>query len=35
MYYVGQAKLPRRKRQRRCYPREVWPQPYKYPKRKE
>jgi hypothetical protein len=34
-YYVGQAKLPRRKRQRRSYPREVWPQPYKYPKRKE
>jgi putative transposase len=35
MYYVGQAKLPQRKRPRPCYPRAVWPQPYKYPKRKE
>jgi putative transposase len=32
-YYVSQAKLPRRKRQ--AYPRAVWPQTPKYPKRKE
>jgi hypothetical protein len=35
LYYVGQAKLSQRKRQRRSYPREVWPQPYKSPRRKE
>lgn len=35
MYYVGQAKLPQRKRKRPSYPRAVWPKPYKYPKRKE
>lgn len=35
MYYVGQAKLPRRNRKRSTYPREIWPQPYKYPRRKE
>ena len=35
MYYVGQAKLPRRNRKRSSYPRAVWPKPHKYPKRKE
>ncbi|MBV8093842.1 MAG: IS4 family transposase [Acetobacteraceae bacterium] len=34
MYYVRQAKLPRRTRKRPSYPRAVWPKPYKYPKRK-
>lgn len=34
MYYVGQAKLPHRHRKRGSYPRAVWPQPRKYPKRK-
>jgi hypothetical protein len=34
MYYVGQAQLPRRHRKRLSYPRAVWPQPRKYPKRK-
>jgi putative transposase len=34
MYYVGQAKLPRRTRKRSPYPRAVWPQPRKFPKRK-
>lgn len=34
MYYVGQAKLPRRTRKRSSYPRAVWPQPRKFPKRK-
>lgn len=33
MYYVGQAKLPNRKK-RSSYPRAVWPKPHKYPKRK-
>ena len=30
MYYVGQAKLPRRTKKRPSYPREVWPKPKKY-----
>ena len=34
MYYVGQAKLPRRKQKRRSYPRAVWGKPLVYPKRK-
>jgi hypothetical protein len=34
MYYVGQAKLPQRKRKRPSYPRAVWLQPQPYPKRK-
>lgn len=34
MYYVGQAKLPRRKKERSSYPRAVWGKPGKYPKRK-
>jgi hypothetical protein len=35
MYYVGQAKLPRRKRQRPSYPRAVWGKRQTFPKRKE
>jgi hypothetical protein len=35
MYYVAQAKLPRRNRQRPSYPRAVWGKPKRYPKRKE
>jgi hypothetical protein len=35
MYYVGQAKLPRRTKKRPSYPREVWPQPKKYRHRKK
>jgi putative transposase len=35
MYYVGQAKLPQRKRKRPSYPRAVWPKPQTYRKRKE
>jgi hypothetical protein len=35
MYYVGQAKLPKRHRKRPTYPRAVWPKTQKYPKRKE
>lgn len=35
MYYVSQAKLPRRRKKRRSYPRAVWGQPQKYTKRKE
>ncbi len=35
MYYVGQAKLPKRKRQRPSYPRAVWGKPQTFPKRKE
>lgn len=35
MYYVSQAKLPRRRRKRPSYPRAVWPKPQKYPKRRE
>ena len=34
MYYVGQARLPRRTRKRPAYPRQVWPQPKTYPTRK-
>jgi hypothetical protein len=35
MYYVGQAKLPQRKRKRPSSPRAVWSKPQTYPKRKE
>jgi putative transposase len=35
MYYVGQAKLPQRTRQRRSYPRAVWGRPQAFPKRKQ
>ena len=35
MYYIDQAKLPRRRRKRPSYPRTVWPKPQKYPKRTE
>jgi len=35
MYYVGQAKLPTRTRKRPSYPREVWPKPQSFPRRKE
>lgn len=35
MYYVGQAKLPKRKRQRPSYPRAVWGRGQKFPSRKE
>jgi hypothetical protein len=34
MYYVGQAQLPRRTKNRPSYPREVWSKPQNYPKRK-
>ena len=34
MYYVGQAKLPKRKKKRPSYPRAVWPKFQAYPKRK-
>jgi putative transposase len=34
MYYVNQAKLPRRRTKRPSYPRQVWPKTQKYPKRK-
>jgi len=34
MYYVGQAKLPKRNRKRRSYPRAVWPKPHSFPHRK-
>jgi hypothetical protein len=34
MYYVGQAKLPKRNRKRPSYPRAVWGRPLVYPKRK-
>ena len=34
MYYIHQAKLPRRHRKRAPYPREVWAKPEKYPKRR-
>jgi hypothetical protein len=33
MYYVDQAKLPRRRLKRRFYPRTVWHKPEKYPRR--
>ena len=35
MYYVSQAKLPKRHRKRTSYSRAVWPKPQKYPTRKE
>ena len=35
MYYIHQAKLPRRHRKRAPYPREVWAKPEKYPKRRD
>ena len=35
MYYVGQAKLPKRNRKRSSYPRAVWPRPHSFPLRKE
>jgi putative transposase len=34
MYYIGQAKLPRRKQKRPSYPRAVWGKTLTYPKRK-
>jgi hypothetical protein len=34
MYYAGQAKLPRRKRKRPSYPREIWPKLQSFPARK-
>ncbi len=33
MYYVEQAKLPKRKTKRRSYPRAVWPKHKSYPAR--
>jgi hypothetical protein len=35
MYYVGQAKLPNRKRKRPSYPRMVWGKGGSFPHRKE
>jgi hypothetical protein len=35
MYYINQARLPRRHRKRPPYPREVWAKPQKYPKRRD
>jgi putative transposase len=35
MYYVGQARLPKRTRKRPSYPRAVWSKPQAFPKRKE
>ncbi len=35
MYYVGQAKLPKRRRKRPSYPRAVWPKGQSFPRRKE
>ncbi len=35
MYYVGQAKLPKRTRKRPPYPRAVWRKPQAFPKRKQ
>lgn len=34
MYYVGQAKLPKRRERRTSYPRAVWGRPQVFPKRK-
>jgi hypothetical protein len=34
MYYVGQAKLPKRRKRRTSYPRAVWGRPQTFPKRK-
>ena len=31
MYYVGQARLPKRRKKRRSYPRAVWPKPKSFP----
>jgi hypothetical protein len=35
MYYVNQARLPRRRKKRPTYPRAVWHKPQTYPKRKQ
>ena len=35
MYYVSQAKLPKRRRKRPSYPREIWGKGAKFPNRKE
>jgi hypothetical protein len=35
MYYVGQAKLPKRKKQRPSYPRATWGKPKSFPHRRE
>ena len=35
MYYVNQAKLPRRRKKRPSYPRAAWQKPQTYPKRKQ
>ncbi len=35
MYYVSQARLPKRNRKRPSYPRAVWPKPQSFPRRKE
>lgn len=35
LYYVRQAKLPKRTRKRPSYPRAVWPKPQSYPRRKD
>lgn len=35
MYYVAQAKLPKRTRKRPSYPREAWPQPQSFPRHKQ
>jgi len=35
MYYVGQAKLPKRTRKRPSYPRAVWAKRQTFPRRKE
>jgi hypothetical protein len=35
MYYVNQAKLPRRRKKRPTYPRAAWQKPQTYPKRKQ
>jgi len=34
MYYVSQARLPKRNRKRPSYPRAVWPKPHSFPHRK-
>ena len=34
LYYAGQAKLPKRARKRPPYPRQVWPKPQSFPRRK-
>jgi len=35
MYYVGQAKLPKRKKKRPSYPRTIWGKPKSFPHRRE